>query len=103
MAAALQAGSIDAMDQFSVAVSPQLLTGGFNVISIKAATQRQLSMRNDHRAVQEQARAPGDRLTLDRPGIVAALFKGQAVVGNDSPFAPNFRPPTTACRSGRRT
>jgi peptide/nickel transport system substrate-binding protein len=27
MAAALQAGSIDAMDQFSVAISPQLLTG----------------------------------------------------------------------------
>jgi peptide/nickel transport system substrate-binding protein len=30
-------------------------------------------------------------LTLDRPGIVAALFKGQAVVGNDSPFAPFFK------------
>src|SRR5262245_6091615 len=41
MAAALQSGAIDAMDQFSVATSPQLLNGGFNVISIKAATHRQ--------------------------------------------------------------
>jgi peptide/nickel transport system substrate-binding protein len=29
--------------------------------------------------------------SLDRPAIVAALFKGYAEVGNDSPFAPVFR------------
>ncbi len=29
-------------------------------------------------------------LTLNRPEIVSALFKGLAVIGNDSPFAPIF-------------
>jgi peptide/nickel transport system substrate-binding protein len=90
MASALQAGSIDTMDQFSVANSPQLLTGGFNVISLKAATHRQLSMRNDKGAFKNKLVRQAIAYTLDRPGIVAALFKGQAVVGNDSPFAPNF-------------
>src|SRR5262245_14379523 len=90
MASALQAGSIDTMDQFSVAGSPQLLTGNFNVISIKAATHRQLSMRNDKGAFKNKLVRQAIAYTLDRPGIVAALFKGQAVVGNDSPFAPNF-------------
>jgi peptide/nickel transport system substrate-binding protein len=90
MASALQAGSIDAMDQFSVAGSPQLLTGGFNVISVRGAAQRQLSMRNDIKPFNNKLVRQAIALTLDRPGIVAALFKGQAVVGNDSPFAPNF-------------
>ncbi|HYB85655.1 MAG TPA: ABC transporter substrate-binding protein [Streptosporangiaceae bacterium] len=90
MASALEAGSIDAMDQFSVATSPQLLTGGFNVISVRGAAQRQLSMRNDIKPFTNKLVRQAIALTLDRPGIVAALFKGQAVVGNDSPFAPNF-------------
>jgi peptide/nickel transport system substrate-binding protein len=90
MASALQAGQIDTMDQFSVAGSPQLLTGGFNVISLKAATHRQLSMRCDKGPFKNKLVRQAIAYTLDRPGIVAALFKGQAVVGNDSPFAPNF-------------
>jgi peptide/nickel transport system substrate-binding protein len=91
MTAALSAGAIDAMDQFTVSTSPQLLTGGFNVISLKAATHRQLSMRNDTGPFKNKLVRQAIAYTLDRPGIVAALFKGHAVVGNDSPFAPNFR------------
>lgn len=91
MAAALQAGSIDAMDQFSVATSPQLLNGSFNVISLKAATHRELSMRNDMGAFKNKLVRQALALSLDRPAIVAALFKDQAVVGNDSPFAPTFK------------
>jgi peptide/nickel transport system substrate-binding protein len=90
MAAALQAGSIDALDQFSVATSPQLLTGGFNVTSLKAATHRELSMRNDMAPFTNKLVRQAIAYTLDRPTIVQALFKGQAVVGNDSPFAPVF-------------
>jgi peptide/nickel transport system substrate-binding protein len=89
MAAALQAGSIDCMDQFSVATSPQLLNG-FNVTSIKAATHRELSMRNDVGPFKNKLVRQAIAYTLDRPAIVSALFKGQAAVGNDSPFAPNF-------------
>jgi peptide/nickel transport system substrate-binding protein len=96
MTAALQAGAIDAMDQFSVATSPQLLTGGFNVISLKAATHRELSMRNDMGAFKNKLVRQAIAYTLDRPAIVTALFKGQAVVGNDSPFAPTFRSTDTS-------
>ena len=91
MAAALQAGAIDAMDQFSVATSPQLLNGSFNVISIKAATHRQLSMRNDMHPFNNKYVRQAIAYTLDRPAIVAALFKGLAQVGNDSPFAPAYK------------
>jgi peptide/nickel transport system substrate-binding protein len=101
MAAALQAGNIDAMDQFSVATSPQLLTGGYNVTSLKAATHRQLSMRNDIAPFNNKLVRQAIAYSLDRQAIVAALFKGQAVVGNDSPFAPVF--PATDTSVPQRT
>jgi peptide/nickel transport system substrate-binding protein len=90
MVAALQAGSIDCIDQFSVANSPQLLGGSYNVTSIKAATHRELSMRNDVGPFKNKLVRQAVAYTLDRPALVQALFKGQAVVGNDSPFAPNY-------------
>src|SRR5262249_57280280 len=90
MAAALQAGSIDTMDQFSVATSPQLLSGNFNIISLKGAAHRQLSMRTDIAPFTNKLVRQAIAYSLDREAIVAALFKGQAVVGNESPFAPVF-------------
>ena len=100
MAAALQAGSIDCLDQFSVANSPQLLTG-FKVISLKAATHRELSMRCDMHPFTSNLVRQAIAYTLDRPAIVAALFKGQAQVGNDSPFSPSF--PSTDTSVPQRT
>jgi peptide/nickel transport system substrate-binding protein len=91
MAAALQAGSIDCLDQFSVATSPQLLTGSYNITSLKAATHRELSMRTDIHPFNNKLVRQAVAYSLDRPAIVTALFKGQAVVGNDSPFAPIFK------------
>ena len=43
-------------------------------------------------------------LSLNRPEIVAALFKGDADLGNDSPFAPVFPSTNTSVpqRAGRR-
>jgi peptide/nickel transport system substrate-binding protein len=96
MSAALQAGSIDAMDQFSVATSPQLLNGSYNVTSLKAATHRELSMRNDIAPFNNKLVRQAIAYTLDRPAIVSALFKGYAVVGNDSPFAPIFASTNTS-------
>jgi peptide/nickel transport system substrate-binding protein len=107
MSAALQAGSIDCLDQFSVATSPQLLNGGFNVISLKAATHRELSMRNDMHPFTSKYARQAIAYSLDRPAIVAALFKGYAEVGNDSPFAPVFKstvgPPTVPQRAKNLT
>jgi peptide/nickel transport system substrate-binding protein len=101
MAAALQSGSIDTMDQFSVATSPQLLNGNFNIISIKGAAHRQLSMRTDIAPFNNKLVRQAIAYSLDREAIVTALFKGQAVVGNDSPFAPIY--PSTNTSVPQRT
>jgi peptide/nickel transport system substrate-binding protein len=101
MAAALQAGSIDALDQFSVATSPQLLNGSYNVTSLKAATHRELSMRTDIAPFTNKLVRQAIALSLDRPAIVTALFKGYAQVGNDSPFAPIY--PSTDTSIPQRT
>jgi peptide/nickel transport system substrate-binding protein len=94
--AALEAGTIDCLDQFSVAVSPQLLTGGFHVIALKASTHRELSMRTDIPPFTSKYVRQAIAYTLDRPAIVTALFKGYGQVGNDSPFAPVFKATNTS-------
>ena len=91
MTEALEAGAIDVEGQFSVATSPQLLNGGFNVISLKTSTHRELSMRNDLHPFTSKYARQAIAYTLDRPTIVAALFKGYAEIGDDSPFASVFK------------
>jgi len=90
MTAALQAGQIDTNDGFSIAGSPQLVHGGFNVIRLKASYHRELSMRNDVHPFTSKYVRQAIAYTLDRPAIVQALFQGYAGVGNDTPFAPAF-------------
>jgi peptide/nickel transport system substrate-binding protein len=90
IATALQAGSIDCLDQFTVTNSPQLLNGSFNVIALKASSHRELSMRTDMAPFTSKYVRQAIACTLDRPATVAALFKGYAEVGNDNPFAPVF-------------
>ena len=87
---ALTSGSIDVVGQFTVANSPQLLSGGYNVIKLKSSAHRELSMRNDKAPFTDPRVRQAIALSLDRPSIVKALFNGLADVGNDSPFAPVF-------------
>jgi peptide/nickel transport system substrate-binding protein len=91
VAAALEAGAVDCIGQFTVTVSPQLLDGRYNVIALKASSHRELSMRTDMHPFTSKYVRQAIAYTLDRPAIVAALWKGYATVGNDSPFAPAFR------------
>jgi peptide/nickel transport system substrate-binding protein len=90
MTAALQAGQIDTNDGFSIAGSPQLVHGGFKVISLNASYHRELSMRNDVSPFTNKYVRQAIAYTLDRPAIVQAVFQGYASVGNDTPFAPTF-------------
>jgi peptide/nickel transport system substrate-binding protein len=87
---ALTSGTIDVVGQFTVANSPQLLTGPYNVIKLKSSAHRELSMRNDQAPFTDPRVRQALALSLDRPTIVKALFKGLADIGNDSPFAPVF-------------
>jgi peptide/nickel transport system substrate-binding protein len=88
---ALTGGNIDVVGQFSVSGGEQLLNNdAYNVIRLKSAAHRELSMRCDQAPFTDPRVRQAIALSLDRPAIVKALFKGYADVGNDSPFAPVF-------------
>jgi peptide/nickel transport system substrate-binding protein len=87
---ALSGGTIDVVGQFAVSGGEQLLTGAYNVVRLKSSAHRELSMRCDQAPFTDPRVRRAIALSLDRPGIVKALFKGFADVGNDSPFAPVF-------------
>jgi peptide/nickel transport system substrate-binding protein len=98
---ALTGGTIDVVGQFSVTGGPQLLNGQYNVVKLKSSAHRELSMRTDQAPFTDPRVRRAIALTLDRPGIVHALFNGYADVGNDSPFAPVF--PSTNTSIAQRT
>ena len=62
----------------------------YNIIKLKSSAHRELSMRNDVAPFTDARVRQAIALTLNRPQIVQALFKGFADLGNDSPFAPVF-------------
>jgi peptide/nickel transport system substrate-binding protein len=87
---ALTGGTIDVLGQFSVSGGEQLLTGSYNIIKLKSSAHRELSMRCDQAPFTDNRVRQAIALSLDRPAIVDALFKGDSDLGNDSPFAPVF-------------
>jgi peptide/nickel transport system substrate-binding protein len=87
---ALTGGTIDVVGQFSVSGAQELLTGSYNIIKLKSSAHRELSFRCDQAPFTDPRVRQAVALTLNRPAIVQALFKGYADVGNDSPFAPVF-------------
>jgi peptide/nickel transport system substrate-binding protein len=89
---ALTSGNVDVVGQFSVAGAEQLLAAGapYNIIKLKSSAHRELSMRNDKAPFTDPRVRQAIALTLDRPAIVQGLFKGNADLGNDSPFAPVY-------------
>ncbi len=82
---ALTGGTIDVVGQFSVSGAQELLTGSYNVIKLKSSAHRELSMRCDQAPFTDPRVRQAVALTLNRPAIVQALFKGYADIGNDSP------------------
>lgn len=90
MAAALQAGNIDYMQEFTVSGSPQLLHGDYKIYDLRSAENLQLSMRNDIKPFTDARVRQAVALCLDRPAIVKSLLQGYADIGNDNPFAPVF-------------
>jgi peptide/nickel transport system substrate-binding protein len=87
---ALTGGNIDVLGQFSVTGGEALLGGNYNVIKLKSSAHRELSMRNDQAPFTDPRVRQAIALTLNRPEIITALFKGLSDLGNDSPFAPVY-------------
>jgi len=98
---AMTGGSIDVLGQFAVTGGEALLNGSYNVIKLKTSAHRELSMRCDQAPFTDPRVRQAIALTLNRPDIIAALWKGYADVGNDSPFAPVF--PSTNTTVPQRT
>ena len=88
---ALTSTSIDVLASFAVSGGEEILApGAYNVIRLKSSAHRELSMRCDQAPFTDPRVRQAIALSLNRPQIVQALFKGYADVGNDSPFAPVF-------------
>jgi peptide/nickel transport system substrate-binding protein len=89
---ALQSGEIDAVAQFSVSGGRALLTDpNVQTVVLRASTHRQVHMRTDKEPFKDKRVRQALALLVDRKGLVDGLFKGKAVLGNDSPFAPVFK------------
>ena len=101
MVLALTGGNIDVVGQFSVSGAQELLTGSYNIIKLKSSAHRELSMRCDQGPLTDARVRQAIALSLNRPQITQALFKGYADVGNDSPFAPVY--PSTDTSVAQRT
>jgi peptide/nickel transport system substrate-binding protein len=99
---ALQGGQVDVIVQFVVQGAQALLNNSsYNIIKLKSANHRELSMRNDQAPFTDKRVRQAIALSLDRPGMVQALLQGFGVVGNDSPFSPKF--PSTDTSIPQRT
>jgi peptide/nickel transport system substrate-binding protein len=99
---AIQGGEINCVAHYSVTGGRALLTDpNIATIRLKSAAHRQVHMRTDQDPFKDKAVRQAMAYSLDRPGIIQALFNGEADLGNDSPFAPLY--PSTDTSVPQRT
>jgi peptide/nickel transport system substrate-binding protein len=88
---ALQGGQVDLIEQITVADGRALLHDPrFTIIREKSSGHEQVHMRCDTGPFVDKRVRRALALSLNRKKLVAGLFQGLAVVGNDSPFASIF-------------
>lgn len=88
---ALQGGQVDVIVQFVVQGAQSLINNSsYNIIKLKSANHRELSMRNDQAPFTDPRVRQAVALSLDRPNMVKALLSSDGVLGNDNPFSPKF-------------
>jgi peptide/nickel transport system substrate-binding protein len=97
-----QGGSFDVMAQFVPAgASGVLNNSSYNIIKLRSANHRELSMRNDQAPFTDPRVRQAVAYTLNRPAMVAGLLSGDGSVANDYPFGPRF--PSTDTSVPQRT
>jgi peptide/nickel transport system substrate-binding protein len=72
----------------------------FNILALKSSAHEQVHMRCDSGPFADKRVRRAVALCLNREQIVTGMFRGRAVPGNDSPFAPLY--PATDPRVRRR-
>lgn len=99
---ALQGRQADVMGDLTVQGGLGILNNPeFTVQSVKSSAHRQIHMRCDMAPFNDKRVRQALALAVNREVLVRGLFKGRAVVGNDSPFAPIF-PSTNPSAPQRR-
>jgi peptide/nickel transport system substrate-binding protein len=89
---ALRAGQIDLVHQLPAADAASLAGDArFKMHTAKTASHRQFSLRTDNEKFRDPRVRRAIALTLNRPGVTRALWRGRATLGNDSPFSPLYR------------
>jgi peptide/nickel transport system substrate-binding protein len=87
---ALQAGQLDVIPytpRIALAVEKN---PAFKILSVQASSYDEVHLRVDQAPFQDKRIRQALALTIDREAVVKGLFKGRAIVGNDTPFAPIF-------------
>jgi len=99
---AMQGGQLDALLHVPVQGSQALLVDpSLNVVPLKSSAHEQMHMRTDTGPFVDKRVRQALALCLNRDNLVTGLFRGMAVPGNDSPFAPAF--PSTDISVPQRT
>ena len=100
---ALRAGQVDLVQQVSaLEAQPLARNSRFRIYTTKTANHRQFGMRTDQPKFRDPRVRRAVALTLNRPGLVQSLWRGRAIVGNDSPFTPLFPSTSRAVAQRRR-
>ncbi|TGT54052.1 ABC transporter substrate-binding protein [Mesorhizobium sp. M00.F.Ca.ET.170.01.1.1] len=87
---ALQAGQLDVVT--STTRSELAIEGNsnFKLLSVQSSSYNEVHLRTDQVPLTDKRIRRALALTIDRQAVVKGLLKGQADVGNDTPFAPIF-------------
>ena len=88
---AMQGGQLDVLLHVPVQGSQALLADAdVNIVALKSSAHEQVHMRTDQGAFADARVRRAIALCLNRENLVRGMFRGRAVLGNDSPFAPIF-------------
>jgi peptide/nickel transport system substrate-binding protein len=88
---AMQGEQLDVLLHAPVQGSQALLSDPrLNILALRSSAHQQVHMRTDTGAFTDARVRRALALCLNRDNLVTGLFRGMAVTGNDSPFAPVF-------------
>ncbi|RWP83976.1 MAG: ABC transporter substrate-binding protein [Mesorhizobium sp.] len=88
---ALQAGQVDVINKLPALAGVALLNDpAFEIIRIRSTASQPMHMQCNVGPFKDARIRQAVALSIDREKLVNGLMKGQAVVGNDSPFAPIY-------------
>ena len=88
---AMQGGQLDVLLHVPLQGSQALLADPrLNIVALKSSAHEQVHMRTDKGAFADKRVRRAIALCLNRRNLVQGMFRGRAVAGNDSPFAPLY-------------